>query len=115
MTTKQISIQKKAAFVLIISGAVLFALPLQGRSLMPMTFTAVLIFSTTGAVLVAIGSRLHYRARQYTAKNLAEKFATQSSDHHLLFLRPFSADSSLKKTLKGPNTVSVMQNLQATL
>ena len=72
-------------------------------------------FDAIGAVLVAIGGRLYYRAKQYAAKNLAEQIATRNSDNDLLFLRPFSADSTLNKVIKGPNTVTIMQNLQSTI
>ncbi len=118
MTTKQISFQKKAAIALIISGAVLFALPLQTsivKNSISISFSTGILLSAIGAVLVAVGGRLHYRAKQYAAKNFAEKITTRNSDNDLLFLRPFSADSTLSKTLKGPNTVTVMQNIQSTV
>ena len=75
MTTKQISFQKKAAIALIISGGVLFALPLQASvatNSISISFSTGMLLSAIGAVLVAIGGRLHYRARQYAAKNFAE-------------------------------------------
>jgi hypothetical protein len=118
MTTKQISFQRKAAIALIISGGVLFALPLQAsivKNSISISFSTGIMLSAIGTVLVGVGSRLHYRAKQYAAKNFAEKIATRNSDNDLLFLRPFSADSTLNKTFKGPNTATVMQNLQSTV
>ncbi|MEO8862324.1 MAG: hypothetical protein ABI358_12915 [Ginsengibacter sp.] len=118
MTNKQISFRKKAAIALIIGGGVLFALPVQTsvvKNSVPISFSTGIMLSAIGAVLVAVGGRLNYRAKQYAAKNFAEQIATRNSDHDLLFLRAFSVDSTLNKVLKGANTVTVMQNLQSTV
>ena len=118
MTTKQITFQKKAAKALLFIGSVLFALPLQTsivKNSISISFSTGILLSATGAALVSIGGRLHYRAKQYAAKNLAETITTRNSDNDLLFLRPFSADTTLSKTLKGASTATVWQNIQSSV
>jgi hypothetical protein len=73
-----------------------------------------LIFLVLGSVLVFVGGYLNYRSKQHAAKNLAEKMATEHGEHDLLYLRPFTTDSTLNKSLKGAHVTTVYQNFQST-
>ena len=114
MNTKQINFQKKAGIVLIVAGAVLFALPSQAYRISPMSLSTNVILRVLGSVLVLVGGYLHYRSKQHAAKNLAAKIASEHGEHDLLYLRPFTADTTLNKSLKGANIATVYQNFQST-
>ena len=115
MNDKQINFQKKTGIFLMITGAVLFTIPLQAQRSMPMSFSTIIIFLALGSIFVFIGGYINYRSRQYAAKNLAEKITSEHGEHDLLYLRPFTTDSTLNKSLHGANITTFYQNLQSSI